>query len=205
MTRRINSWLCLLAALGGVGCSVTGGSDVTAEEAKKSPPKTVLIIRHAEKPPPEAMSPDLNAAGKQRAEAIPELFKKSAGRPEPLPAPDVIFAAKDSAKSHRPTQTVAPLAAKLRLKVNTHFDDDSDTEKLAAELLTNPKYAGKTVLVAWRHGHIPLMAKALGAADAPAAWGDDVFDRVWKIAFDANGKATVSDLPQRLLKGDAEK
>ena len=35
--------------------------------------------------------------------------------------------------------------------------------QLAAELLTNPRYASKTVLVCWHHGKIPRLAKALGS------------------------------------------
>src|SRR5262249_10882497 len=44
-------------------------------DEEKTFPARVLIIRHAEKPPDEAMSADLSAAGKERAAALPGLFK----------------------------------------------------------------------------------------------------------------------------------
>ena len=44
----------------------------------------MLLIRHAEKPPPEANSVHLNAEGKKRAEALPRLFEASASRPNPF-------------------------------------------------------------------------------------------------------------------------
>jgi broad specificity phosphatase PhoE len=166
-------------------------------------PAHVLIIRHGEKPA-DADSPDLTAEGKERAEALDRLFKKSDDRPEPFPTPDFIFAAKDSKKSHRPTATAAPLAKKLGLTVNADFPSD-DPAKLADELFGNPKYAGKTVLISWRHGTIPTLAAKLNATGAPDSWADSTFDRVWQIDYDAKGKATFRDLPQRLRKADAEK
>jgi hypothetical protein len=32
-----------------------------------------------------------------------------------------------------------------------------------------------------------------------------VFDRVWQITYDAEGKAAFIDLPQRLLPGDEDR
>jgi hypothetical protein len=70
-------------------------------------------------------------------------------------------------------------------------------------VLTNPKYADKVVLIAWHHGKIPDLAKALGVQDAPAKWNSKVFDRVWQITYD-HGKATWKDLPQDALPGDSK-
>jgi broad specificity phosphatase PhoE len=171
-----------------------------AQEAKTYPAH-VLIIRHAEKP--EGDSPDLSPRGKERARALRNLFKKSESRPKKFPTPDFIFAAKDSKKSHRPRETVKPLAKRLELKVNDDYADE-DFAKLAHELLHDPRYAGKTVLVSWHHGKIPELAAKLGA-DAPKHWNDKVFDRVWRIDYDKSGKARFRDLPQQLLAGDSEK
>lgn len=57
--------------------------------------------------------------------------------------------------------TVTPLARGLKLEEDTGYVSD-DPAKLAEELLTDPKYARKTVLVCWRHGTI-----ALGATGVP--------------------------------------
>src|SRR4051794_1504281 len=94
-----------------------------AEEAKTYPAR-VLLIRHGEKPPAEAESVALNDKGKERAEALRKLFKKTDKRPDPLPTPDFIFATKDSKKSHRPRDTVTPLAKKLELKINDSYGND---------------------------------------------------------------------------------
>ncbi len=194
---RIGNALVVLAAT--LLVSLPG---VAREE--KSPPRLVMLIRHAEKPPDEKMSVDLSAAGEKRAGALPGLFTKSASRTDPLPKPDFIFAAKDSKHSHRSTQTVAPLAKKLGLKVSSDVAND-DFATLAAEILGNPKYAGKTILICWHHGNLPGLAGKLGATGAPDHMKGSVFDRVWRITYDSTGMATFADLPQRLLPGDSKK
>ena len=167
-------------------------------------PAHVLIIRHGEKPPPDATSVDLSAEGKDRAEALPKLFLKADGRPDPFPTPDFLFATKDSKKSRRPNETIAPLAKALGLKVNDAFADD-DFAALAQELFHDPRYADKTVLICWHHGRIPALAEKLNAVGAPNPWDSTVFDRVWQIDYDKEGKATFRNLPQRLMAKDSEK
>ena len=174
-----------------------------SREDKKPTPRLVMLVRHAEKPPDEMMAIDLNAAGQKRAEALPGLFMKSPSRPGPLPTPDFIFAAKNSKHSHRCTETVAPLAKKLEQKVNAKFAND-DFAKLGAEILGNPKYTGKTILICWHHGNLPGLTKKLGGTGAPDHWKSRVFDRVWQITF-PKGKATLVDSPQMLLYGDSAK
>ena len=177
---------------------------VCAGDENKSYPAHVLIIRHAEKPPDDAPSPDLSAEGMARAEALPKLFKKTDGRPAPFPSPDFLFAAKDSGDSSRPGETIAPLAKALGLTVNSDFTK-KDGAELAHELFRNPKYAGKTVLICWRHGKMPKLAGQLKAVGAPDPFDNAVFDRVWQIDYDKDGKATFTDLPQRLMPKDSEK
>jgi hypothetical protein len=101
-----------------------------ADDAPKTYPAHVLIIHHAEKPSADAASPDLSAEGRERAEALPQLFLKAGNRPEPFPKPDFVFADADSKNSHRPKETVAPLAKALGLKINDQFSD-ADDAKLA--------------------------------------------------------------------------
>jgi hypothetical protein len=170
----------------------------------KNYPAHILIIRHAEKPPAGEESVDLSPRGKERARALRNLFKKSETRPKKLPTPDFVFATKDTDKSHRPTQTVAHLAKKLGLKVDDSYAN-ADFEQLAKELLSNPRYAGKTVLICWHHGQIRDLAGKLKAAGVPREWKDPIFDRVWRIDYDKTGKARFRDLPQQLLAGDSPK
>jgi hypothetical protein len=44
---------------------------------------------------------------------------------------------------------------------------DNDFARLACELLSNPKYSGKTVLVCWHHSQMPQLALALKATSVP--------------------------------------
>ena len=129
-----------------------------AADQPETYPAHILIIRHAEKPPDEAMSPHLSAAGKARAEMLPKLFRKADNRTDPFPTPDFLVADSLTKKSNRPNETVAPLAKALGQKVNDHYGD-ADSAKLADKLFHNPKYAGKTVLICWRHHDIPELAK----------------------------------------------
>jgi hypothetical protein len=173
-----------------------------ADDAKSYPAR-ILIIRHGEKPS-DAEMVGLSEEGKERAKALHKLFEKSDERPDPFPRPDFIFATKDSKKSHRPRLTVTPLAKKLELKIDDRFAN-ADFAKLANELLSESKYAGKTVLVGWHHGIIPQLAAKLGAKDAPDTWKDAVFDRVWQLDYDDKGKVTFQNLPQHLMPGDSKK
>jgi phosphohistidine phosphatase SixA len=161
-------------------------------------PGQVLIIRHAEKP--DGDSADLSPEGQKRAEALPRLFMKSADRPDPFPTPDFIFATKMSKDSNRPIETVTPLAKSLNLDINARFAD-AEYAQLAAELLTNPRYTGKTVLVCWHHGKIRELAQELKVADVPEHWRDTMFDGVWVITYkDGNGK--LKKRHQGLMPGD---
>lgn len=156
-------------------------------------PAQILLIRHAEKP--DGPSIDLSPQGQERAKALPALFAKGT-----FPKPDFLFATRKSKHSNRPIETVTPLAAALQLKIDARFADDQ-YDQLAAELLTNPRYAGKTVLICWHHGKLPELAQALKAADVPDHWKDDVFDKIWVITYE-NGQGKLKKRNQALLPGD---
>lgn len=170
-----------------------------ATTTQPSGPHIILIIRHAEKPDPNDAAPDINLSkrGYQRADALARTI------PDHFPRPDFLLATKQSKSSNRPIETITPLAAALHEKIEAEFKDD-EFNQAAHEVLTNPKYVGKTVLIAWHHGKIPELAKALGAKDVPDKWDPNVFDRVWEITYDA-GVATWKDLPQNALPGDSQK
>jgi len=174
------------------------------QDKSKTHPRQVLLIRHAEKPPEEAKSVDLSVEGKERAAALPKLFEASEKRPKPFVTPDFIFATKNTKHSHRPLETVTPLAKKLKLTINSEYADDEHA-KLAEHLFQTTKYADKTILISWHHGMIPKLAQDLRATDAPDSWKGSVFDRVWQITYDEQGKATIENRPQQLLSGDSDK
>lgn len=161
------------------------------------PPTTILLFRHAEKPPAEAASMDLSPAGVERASRLPQLFTGA----HSLPHPDYLFATHASKKSNREVETITPLSKALGLPISAEVDD-KEFAVLATELLSG-KYAGKVVLVDWHHGTLPQFAKALGATPPYDRWPDTQFDRFWRIDY-RNGHASLTERPELLLPGDSK-
>jgi hypothetical protein len=89
------------------------------------------------------------------------------------------------------------------LNVDARFVSEEYRE-LAALLLSDRRYEGKTVLVCWHHGTLPELAEALKARDVPEKWKDGTFDRVWVITYE-NGEGKLTRRPQSLLPGDSGK
>ena len=172
---------------------------VPAFEGQPKGPHIVMIIRHAEKPDEidGKQDPNLSPRGVERADALAKVI------PERFHKPDFLIAAGKSKNSDRSAETITPLAKALHKKVESKFKDD-DFARVAQAVLTDPKYAGKIVLISWHHGNIPELARALGVKDAPPKWKSKAYDRVWEITYE-NGAATWKDLPQKALSGDSEK
>ena len=163
-------------------------------------PSQIIIIRHAEKP--EQKSEDLSEVGFRRAEALKKVFEVHPELAE-KGRPDFLFAAKyiSGQSSKRSIQTITPLSVALNLQINTQYVTD-DYKSLAKDLLTNPKYAGRSIFISWTHSNIPGLAKAFGSSTKDD-WNSNVFDRLWVLSFDDQGRVTSSDVAQRLLPGDS--
>lgn len=163
-------------------------------------PSQIILIRHAEKP--DFKSENLSEKGFQRAEALPRLFEiypqlAIDGNPE------FIFSTKyiPGESSRRTYQTVEPLAKFFGLVIDdSHLTEDY--EALAQDLLKNPKYQNRSVFISWTHSYIVQLAQALGSAPKNK-WKSSVFDRMWVLRFDFEGRAHSFDLPQKLLSGDS--
>ena len=169
------------------------------EHSTTTGPRTVLIIRHAEKPDATdgEKSPDLSKRGFERADALAKAI------PDHFFKPDFLIATKASKGSDRPIETITPLSHALHKQIESTFKDEQIAD-VAHAVLTDPKYDGKTILIAWHHGKIPELAKDLGVKNAPDKWDSSVFDRVWEITYE-NGVASWKDLPERALPGDSQK
>jgi hypothetical protein len=204
-SRFLFSWRTAVA-LGLILC--LGSFVALLSQSKKEPPvtfpKAVLLIRHAEEPPKAEASIHLSDSGKRRAEALHGLFETSPGRPEPFPKPDFLFAPKPGGKSRRSLETLEPLAKQRGLTVAADLDKE-DAEKLAHKVLHDPKYAGKTILVAWNHSMLPALARAFKAGNVPMEWKESHYDRIWVIRYGTGGAAEFQDLPQSLMPGDGAK
>jgi hypothetical protein len=144
----------------------------------------VLIIRHAED---GGVGRALAPLGEQRAEAYKDYFLKFTVDSKGL-EPQVIFAAKDSKKSHRPRLTVEPFAKAAQLKIDTRFGNDQSAD-LAADLRANQQ--GKVILICWRHPYIPALLSALGATPETflpnGKWPGAVYNWVILLSFDQDG------------------
>jgi hypothetical protein len=192
-SRRV--WIASLAAF--FLCAGLAQAQVAGAGA---PPATVYLIRHAEKLTDGRE--DLSERGFERAKVLADLFVPPPGSTRvPLTRPDVLIATHRSVHSDRPTETVTPLAAVLKLPIHNEVKNE-DFAELAQDLLSG-KYAGKVVLVSWHHGKLPQLATALGAKPPYVPWPEDQFDRIWRIDWH-DGKAQMTDLPQGLLPGDSK-
>jgi phosphohistidine phosphatase SixA len=170
-----------------------------SSDAPPHGPRIVMIIRHAEKPDDSdgSKDPNLSKQGFARADALAKVI------PDHFVKPDFLIATKKSKGSNRPVETITPLSKAIHEEIESNFKDE-EFEQAAHEVLTDSKFDGKVVLIAWHHGKIPELAKALGVKDCPDKWNSAVFDRVWQITYE-NGVPSWKDLPQKALPGDAEK
>jgi broad specificity phosphatase PhoE len=173
-------------------------------------PSRIMFIRHAEKPhePPcenddgvkhsGAMDEEgLAVRGWQRAGALVHFFTSQSAL-----SPDLIFAAGvgEGSPSHRPKQTVMPLAEWLGIKIHdSHLRDD------IKPLINDVLGRAGVVLVSWEHHRIlDIVAQLPHTPAAPANWPDGRFDIVW-ILDRVGDTWKFSQLPQMLLAGDREK
>ena len=146
---------------------------------------TVLLVRHADKPD---AGPGLSQAGEARAAAYARYFHPflaGGGRFEP----DTLIATADSPESRRPRLTLEPLSRATGLPIDTRFAN-GDEKALAKALRTEPH--GRHILIAWHHGHLPKLIRALRGDPAAVLpdgrWPDDVYDWVIELAFDSRGE-----------------
>ena len=171
-----------------------------AQEGPKD--AVVLIIRHAEDGGPgQARAP----RGQERAEAYKNFFLNFTVNSKRL-EPKVVFAAKDSKKSHRPRLTVEPFAKAAQLKIGTRFGNNQSAE-LAADLRANQQ--GKVILICWRHPYVPDLLRALGASPEDllprGKWPGAAYDWVILLSYDQQGHlASSSRINEHLMPGDSQ-
>jgi hypothetical protein len=174
-------------------------------------PARIIILRHGEK----AGAWKLCGVGQARADALAATYL---GRN----AAQSLFAAGEEpaaflAITLHTLELAAPAAATWDLPVTMFsvlpqkgadvFDKafDRRTQEAAAELLANPAWQGKTVVMVWEHKHIAnakLVAKSPGEAvtlrqllqldrlkDVPETWPSGNYDYFWIVDY-AGGSGT---------------
>ena len=166
-------------------------------------------IRHAEKPISGRTEgvrtrgakddASLTVRGWTRAGALVQFFLSPTSLG--IHRPDHLFAVRFDlgfvGSSRRSRQTVRPLAETSGMRCDDRFGEGQ--EDLLARAVQRLQ---GTVLIAWSHGHIPIIAGALcPGVPIPEEWPEDRFDLVWVI--DRSGKRqTFRQVAQRLLAGD---
>ena len=190
------------------------------------PPSKIMIIRHGEKPPksPGKKGPwevlvdgqsgngkSLIVPGWQRAGALNAFFAPYQANPaDPeIAKPDYIYAADPKGESHRPWETVTPLAAGLGYQqgsphFNVTYDIDGGEPQLAKSMLG----LSGVVLICWEHDNImPHLMQAIDQEVAITNYASipnprpDVFYLVWVL--DLAGKSYVwTSVKQNLMAGD---
>ena len=191
------------------GCQ-TGATPAAPAAAPNTSAQVVMIIRHGEKPDGDEHGVDadgkkddasLTPTGWDRARGLVGLFDPVDGRPRAgLARPVAIYAAgvTDDGNGERTRQTVAPLAAKLGVQVDTTYgrgEEDALVEHVAAQ--PGP------VLICWQHGGLPDLAGAFPGVtpQPPSQWPDDRFDVVWTLTrTDAGWR--FGQVPEQVLPGD---
>ena len=206
----------VLAACAGTDNARSSGSPlgsttpaVSSGEASSGEP-LIMIIRHAEKPASSDRANgvtvdgakdknSLTVTGWTRAGALVGLFGADGQPPrEGLATPSrVIASVGGSESSHRPLETITPLAQRLGIAPNTQFTKD-DTSA-AADFAR--RQTGVT-LMSWEHKRIRDLVRAFGqVTPEPRDWPDDRFDMVWLLRPAGSGWA-LTEVAQMLLHGD---
>jgi hypothetical protein len=180
-------------------------------------PRTLLMIRHGEKPSDGDLGVDeqgsanpdgLIPKGWERAGALVTLFApNSTTLSSTLPRPGALVTPKYPEPVHRPYLTLLPLSQRLGVTIESEHAVGADPAKIVNSLIALDTMV---VLVCWEHEHLVNIADAVAnivpvanPEDVPASWPDDRFDVLWRFDLDEQtGKWTFASLDQRLLAGD---
>ena len=183
MRIRYSAFLILAA----VGVLTSSTEATRAGASAVAAPREVIMLRNAEEPPGSDVH--LSADGKARAKALATWIPATYGQP------DALFASKPTTNSRRAVETLEPLGAALKLKIQDNFANE-DYAKMVATVLSDAAYSGKRVVIAWQRGNLQNIAKALGAQQAPA-WPAAQYDHVWRLQFTGTG-VTFEDVVQKV-------
>lgn len=166
--------------------SLAAGAVAPPTPTTQDPATAVILVRHAEKAaegdpeydPAAPADPPLNAAGRERAEALARTLHEA--------GVTAIYSS-EFARTH---QTVAPLADALGLQITTH--PARDTAGLVERISAGP--SGGTVVIAGHSNTVPAIIEALGAGTVEAIEEEWEYDNLYFVVVEVPGKARVSTL-----------
>jgi phosphohistidine phosphatase SixA len=125
--------------------------------------KTIILVRHAEKVD-ASQDPELSPEGKQRAERLMRVVKKY--------KPGAIY----STDFKRTRDTVAPMAARRRLPVQTY-----DARKPADLVDAIMKSRTKRFLISGHSNTVPGLANLIGKKELFKNLDDSEYGAIWII------------------------
>ncbi len=169
-------------------------------------PARIIILRHAEK----FNRHELCEMGEQRAQALVGQFLGRGAQQSLFPAgqkPDAFLAITahtietitPSAESWNSPVIVYKVSGKKEDEEAKEIDINRRTQEAAHDVLTDPRYAGKTVVIAWEHNHIAKarlesdypgeqvtlrqLLQLDQLADVPKTWPDSNYDYFWIVDY----------------------
>ena len=126
--------------------------------------KTIILVRHAEKADATSQDPELSAEGRQRAERLEQAIKKY--------KPGAIY----STDYKRTRDTVAPMAARRKLQVQTY-----DARKPAELIDAIMKSKTKRFLIAGHSNTVPGLANLLGKKEVFKNLDESEYGVIWIV------------------------
>lgn len=179
-------------------------------------PARIIIVRHSEKLDDYALC-DMGTA---RADALAKQYLGRAasqslfgadGKPAALivmTAHTVDTITPTALSWNMPVTAYTVVPAKGGKSEQENIEENRRTQEAAHDVLTDPRYAGKTVVIMWEHLRIAdakLEAKYAGEevtlrqllhldklGGVPEAWPDDTYDYFWIIDFAPGNPVPVS-------------
>lgn len=141
-------------------------------------PAEIVLIRHAEKPKD---GNELSEDGQKRAQLLVGFLSQNREINKNGPIA-VVYAMGQSevTKSIRAIQTVQPFVDATQTPLITEYKKKKYLEMIQ-NIMNNPEYDHKTVLICWEHKVLNEIAEGFGIDPKPAAWGKDVYNLVWII------------------------
>lgn len=161
--------------------AMSAGNLLTDSNAKNqaAQPKTIILVRHAEKMvvPPENKDPDISVQGEARAKEIARMFGGSG------------ITAIYATQFKRTQQTVKPLAERLRVPVTVV--EAKKTSDLVAQM--RARGAGETIFIAGHNNTVPEIIAALGGPTFPII-PETEFDNLYILTITADGTTKLVKL-----------
>ncbi len=169
----------LRSPLGALACGV-GAVIISIALAPPlaSQPLQVILLRHGDKDP-NRKDYNLSPKGFLRAMALGRLLPACFGPVERIGTFELNPTNQKNARSY---QTAVPLAVATGVPIQIFWGSRQDSTLAARQLLADPAFEGRSVVLFWEHQRLPLLARALGWPGL-AAINDNDFDQMFLLRF----------------------